>query len=172
MIKTAFYDTKEYDKPSFEKYGQTHDIKFRFLETKLNEDTVELANGCDAVCVFVNDSVSAKVIERLYEMGVKLIALRSAGYNNVDCNGWQTKYMTTKWGTCNTKTGKIWINLQLAKKPFECLDYVLLHELAHLRVKDHRPEFTAILDEFMPYWRDIRKELNDSTLDYLPEAFE
>ena len=84
MIKTAFYDTKEYDKPSFEKYGQTHDIKFRFLETKLNEDTVELANGCDAVCVFVNDSVSAKVIERLYEMGVKLIALRSAGYNNVD----------------------------------------------------------------------------------------
>ena len=53
-----------------------------------------------------------------------------------------------------------------------CLDYVLLHELAHLRVKDHRPEFTAILDEFMPYWRDIRKELNDSTLDYLPEAVE
>ncbi len=84
MITVAFYDTKEYDKPSFEKYGQTHDIQFRFLETKLNEDTVELANGCDAACVFVNDSVSAKVIERLYEMGVKLIALRSAGYNNVD----------------------------------------------------------------------------------------
>ena len=84
MIKAAFYDTKEYDKPSFEKYGQTHGIQFRFLETKLNEDTVELANGCDAVCVFVNDSVSAKVIDRLYEMGVKLIALRSAGYNNVN----------------------------------------------------------------------------------------
>ena len=82
MIKAAFYDTKEYDKPSFEKYGQIHDIQFRFLETKLNEDTVELANGCDAVCVFVNDSVSAKVIDRLYEMGVKLIALRSAGAYN------------------------------------------------------------------------------------------
>ena len=86
------------------------------------------------------------------------------------CNSWQTKYMTTKWGTCNTNSGKIWVNLQMAKKPFECLDYVLLHELAHLRVKDHGPEFTAILDEFMPYWRDIRKELNDSTLDYLPES--
>ena len=84
MIKTAFYDTKEYDKPSFEKYGQIHDVQFRFLEAKLNEDTVELANGCDAVCVFVNDSVNAKLIDRLYEMGVKLIALRSAGYNNVD----------------------------------------------------------------------------------------
>lgn len=84
MIKTAFYDTKNYDRPSFERYGQQHDVQFRFLETKLNEDTVELANGCDAVCVFVNDTVNAKVIDRLYEMGVRLIALRSAGYNNVD----------------------------------------------------------------------------------------
>ena len=84
MIRVAFFDTKTYDKPSFEKYGSLHDIQFRFLETKLNEDTVELARGCDAVCVFVNDNVTAAVIEKLYEYGVKLIALRSAGYNNVD----------------------------------------------------------------------------------------
>jgi D-lactate dehydrogenase len=84
MIKTAFYDAKEYDKPSFEHYGNLHDMQFRFLETKLNEDTVDLARGCDAVCVFVNDTVNAAVIEKLYEYGVKLIALRSAGYNNVD----------------------------------------------------------------------------------------
>ena len=84
MIKVAFFDTKAYDKPSFEHYGQLHDMQFRFLETKLNEDTVELARGCDAVCVFVNDTVNAKVIDQLHEMGVKLIALRSAGYDNVD----------------------------------------------------------------------------------------
>ena len=84
MIKVAFFDTKAYDKPSFEHYGQLHDMQFRFLETKLNEDTVELARGCDVVCVFVNDTVNAKVIDQLHEMGVKLIALRSAGYNNVD----------------------------------------------------------------------------------------
>ncbi len=84
MIKTAFYDAKEYDRNSFEKYGHAYDIQFRFLETKLNEDTVALAKGCDAVCVFVNDNVNAKVIDSLYEMGVRLIALRSAGYNNVD----------------------------------------------------------------------------------------
>ena len=84
MIKVAFFDTKAYDKPSFEHYGQLHDMQFRFLETKLNEDTVELARGCDAVCVFVNDTVNAKVIDQLHGMGVKLIALRSAGYNNVD----------------------------------------------------------------------------------------
>ena len=84
MIKTAFYDAKEYDKPSFELYGNLHGIQFRFLETKLNEDTVDLAKGCDAVCVFVNDTVNAAVIDQLYRHGVKMVALRSAGYNNVD----------------------------------------------------------------------------------------
>ena len=84
MIKVAFFDTKAYDKPAFEQNGKLHDVQFRFFETKLNEDTVELAKGCDAVCVFVNDAVNAAVIDRLYEYGVRLIALRSAGYNNVD----------------------------------------------------------------------------------------
>ena len=84
MVKAALFDAKAYDKPSFAYYGGLRDVEFRFLETKLNEDTVELARGCDAVCVFVNDTVNAAVIDKLYEYGVKLIALRSAGYNNVD----------------------------------------------------------------------------------------
>lgn len=84
MIKVAFYDAKPYDKPSFEKYGKLHDMQFRFLETKLNGDTAALSAGCDAVCIFVNDTANAAVINKLYENGVKLIALRSAGYNNVD----------------------------------------------------------------------------------------
>ena len=84
MIQVAFYDTKEYDKAAFEPYGAQKDIRFRFLETKLDADTVALAEGCDAVCVFVNDQVDAAVIDRLHHYGVRLIALRSAGYNNVD----------------------------------------------------------------------------------------
>ena len=83
------------------------------------------------------------------------------------CSSWQSKYMTTKWGTCNTSTRKIWLNLQLAKKPIECLEYVILHELAHLKVKNHSADFVAILDQYMPYWRELKKQLNDSTLDYL-----
>ena len=84
MIEVAFFDAKAYDKPSFDRYGSLQDVRFKYLETKLNEDTVDLARGCDAVCVFVNDTVNAAVIDRLYEYGVRLIALRSAGYNNVD----------------------------------------------------------------------------------------
>ncbi len=83
-MKFAFFDTKPYDVPWFEKHGKEKGIEFKFYESKLNRDTVELAHGCDGVCVFVNDTVDANVIDRLYEMGIRLIALRCAGYNNVD----------------------------------------------------------------------------------------
>ncbi len=83
-MKIAFFDAKPYDKPSFEKYGEAAGIKFKFFETKLTEDTAELANGYDGVCVFVNDTVNAAVIDRLYAGGCRTIALRCAGYNNVD----------------------------------------------------------------------------------------
>ena len=84
MIKIAFYDTKAYDIPSFEKYGKERGIEFKFFDSMLNEDTVMLANGFDGVCVFVNDTVNEAVIDKLYEIGIKLILLRCAGFNNVD----------------------------------------------------------------------------------------
>ena len=84
MIKIAFYDTKNYDKPSFEKYGLERGIEFKFFESPLNEDTAALSQGFDGVCCFVNDNVNKEVIEKLYENGIKLIALRCAGFNNVD----------------------------------------------------------------------------------------
>ena len=83
-MKIAFFDTKPYDKQSFEAAVVGSDIQFKFYETKLNEDTVDLARGCDGVCVFVNDTVNAAVIDRLCEMGVGIVALRCAGFNNVD----------------------------------------------------------------------------------------
>ncbi len=83
-MKIAFFDTKPYDRPSFLKYGEEYGIKFKFFETKLNEDTVDLAHGYDGVCAFVNDTVDKGVIDRLYDMGIKVLALRCAGFNNVD----------------------------------------------------------------------------------------
>ena len=85
------------------------------------------------------------------------------------CDSWQTKYMTTRWGTCNTNTRKIWLNLQLAKKPIECLEYVILHELAHLKIKGHNKEFVGLLDKYMPYWRETRRLLNELKLDYMED---
>lgn len=82
-MKIALFDAKPYDIESFEKYI-SDDVKIKFFETKLNEDTVELANGFDGICIFVNDTANAEVIDALYNMGVKFIALRCAGFNNVD----------------------------------------------------------------------------------------
>ena len=83
-MKIAFFDTKPYDRPAFLKYGEQYGITFKFFEAKLNEDTVELARGFDGVTVFVNDMVNAAVIDRLVELGVSVIALRCAGFNNID----------------------------------------------------------------------------------------
>ena len=83
-MTVAFFDTKEYDRASFERAGAQNGISFRFYETRLTADTVSLAEGTDAVCAFVNDDVNAEVIDRLVSFGIKVLALRSAGYNNVD----------------------------------------------------------------------------------------
>ena len=83
-MKIAFFDTKPYDRPAFDKYAAKQGAKIKYFETKLNADTAELAAGYDAVCVFVNDSVDAAVIDRLAALGVGAVLLRCAGFNNVD----------------------------------------------------------------------------------------
>ncbi|MBQ0083177.1 MAG: 2-hydroxyacid dehydrogenase [Clostridiales bacterium] len=83
-MKIAFFDSKPYDIESFEKQNQNGEFEFKFFETKLNADTASLAHGFDAVCIFVNDIADSTVIDILCEMGIKLILLRCAGFNNVD----------------------------------------------------------------------------------------
>lgn len=85
-MKIAFFDTKPYDKELFDKYNSDYNFEFKYFETKLNEETAPLAKDYDVVCVFVNDDVNSNTIDILVENGVKLIALRCAGYNNVDIN--------------------------------------------------------------------------------------
>lgn len=75
-------------------------------------------------------------------------------------SGWTVRNMTSRWGSCNTQTGRITLNLQLCKYPLPCLEYVILHELAHLEVRGHGAAFKAILDRYMPSWKARRKLLN------------
>lgn len=89
-MKLAFFDTKSYDIPGFDRYGIPAGVEIKYFEPNLNRDTVTLAAGFDAVCVFVNDTVDAVVVEKLCQLGVKAIVLRCAGFNNVDikaCEG-------------------------------------------------------------------------------------
>lgn len=86
MIKIAFFDTKEYDTEVFDEYNKNYGYEITYLKSKLSSETAPLAQGFDVVCVFVNDIVDKRTIEILKECGVKLLALRCAGYNNVDIN--------------------------------------------------------------------------------------
>jgi D-lactate dehydrogenase len=85
-LKIAFFDTKKYDRNFFEKANQQYNFDIDYFEEHLNNRTVNLAAGHEVICIFVNDIVTAKMLDRLVEEGVKLIALRSAGFNNVDLN--------------------------------------------------------------------------------------
>ena len=90
-MKLAFFDAKTYDMPGFNACAKDTELEIKYFETRLNEDTVSLAAGYDAVCVFVNDTVNAAVVEKLYSYGIKLIVLRCAGFNNVDMAACQGK---------------------------------------------------------------------------------
>ena len=76
------------------------------------------------------------------------------------------KKMKTKWGTCNPKDRRIWLNLELAKKPLHCIDYVFVHELVHLIEKNHSERFMQFLESVLPHWQSNKEELNKGALGY------
>lgn len=78
----------------------------------------------------------------------------------VSAREWRIKNMKTKWGTCNVRDRRIWLNLQLVQYPPRCLDYVMAHELAHLIEPSHNAVFKAAMNRFMPDWQAVKKELN------------
>lgn len=81
------------------------------------------------------------------------------------------KRMRTKWGTCNAAGNRIWLNLELAKKPPHCIDYIILHELVHFQHRTHGEAFVEAISRLMPHWRSIRAELNSLPLAHESWAF-
>lgn len=74
------------------------------------------------------------------------------------------KKMKTKWGTCNREAGRIWLNLEMAKKPLHCIEYITVHEMVHLLERKHNEVFISYMDKFLPKWRFYKEELNKSPL--------
>ena len=80
---------------------------------------------------------------------------------NLKVHDWGVRQMKTKWSSCNVDDARIWVNLELAKKPLHCLEYAILHEILHLKERTHNDRFVALLDNYMPAWKKIREELNE-----------
>ncbi|MBK8656988.1 MAG: M48 family metallopeptidase [Haliscomenobacter sp.] len=85
----------------------------------------------------------------------------------VELMDWGVKSMRTKWGTCNPDARRIWLNLELAKKPIPCLEYIIVHEMVHLLERRHNARFVAYMDRFLPQWRNYKETLNGGVRGYV-----
>lgn len=79
---------------------------------------------------------------------------------NLKVYDWQVRQMKTKWGSCNIEKKRIWLNLELAKKPIHCLEYIIVHEMVHLLERHHNDNFIYYLDMYLPNWKQLKSELN------------
>lgn len=95
---------------------------------------------------------------------IPLLAAKWQKALGVRARHWSIKKMKTKWGSCSIEAGRIWLNLELAKKPLRCIEYIVVHELVHLIERQHGERFTALMDRHLPDWPQRRAELQRSVL--------
>ena len=111
-----------------------------------------------------------KIFENYYRLELNNIILKSVKKwekkVGVKIKQVKIKKMKTKWGTCNDKDKRIWLNLELAKKPFHCIDYVFVHELVHLKERKHNDRFMQLLESAYPKWKQHKEELNQGILSH------
>ncbi|SDD13637.1 hypothetical protein SAMN04488104_101620 [Algoriphagus faecimaris] len=152
--------------------GESHYFQGRryILEVKEQEgySKVELTGAKRIVLKVKKNSTvddKAKIIKEWYRKELKHqippLLEKWEKVIGVKVDDWGVKQMKTKWGACNTEAKRIWLNLELAKKPPICLEYILVHELVHLHERSHNDRFIALMNEFMPKWRLYRDELNN-----------
>ena len=84
----------------------------------------------------------------------------------VQADKWGIRKMKTKWGSCKRETRQIWLNLELAKKPLQCIEYVIVHELLHLLERNHKQKFKILLDRHMPAWQEYKNQRNNAILSF------
>ena len=111
-----------------------------------------------------------KIMDNFYRSELKkqipILANKWEKITKIKVKEFRIKKMKTKWGSCSQKNKRIWINLELAKKPLHCLEYIMVYEITHLIEKNHTAKFRMTLDSFMPQWTQYKEELNKSALGY------
>ena len=155
--------------------GETHFFLGRGYRLRVNEHAgtpaVHLAGNATLVLEVRPGTCAAKrqlVLERWYRHQLRRLSepmvhkwQEELGVQPAD---WGIRRMKTKWGSCSAQTGRIWLNLELAKKPVSCIEYVITHELVHLLERRHGPRFVAIMDGSLHDWRLRRDQLNGAPL--------
>ena len=156
--------------------GETHYLwgrryRLEAIESDtLKSQTIKLKSGKLILTVNTgaSDEVKLKLLTEYYRGRLKARAPdlidKWSKKTGVTISDWQIRKMKTKWGSCNIEEGNIRLNLDLAKKPLPCLEYIILHELLHFKERQHNDRFKALLDIHMPDWRSRRDLLNQMPL--------
>ena len=145
--------------------GQRYRLKVLFNNAPAKVEV----QGNEYIKLYVREGTSkerrAEVLREWYRLEFKsmlppLIA-KWEQVLGVKANKWEVKQMKTLWGSCNHRTKNIIFNLELIKKPVHCIEYIIVHELLHIRVRLHDAEYTALLNRYFPNWRILKDELNE-----------
>ncbi|MCD4736912.1 MAG: M48 family metallopeptidase [Bacteroidales bacterium] len=126
----------------------------------------------DTIYLYIRDindrNRKQKVVDQWYRKNlneiIPALIIKWEKVIGVKVNEVRIRKMRTRWGTCNPKAGRIWINLELAKMPPYLLEYIIVHELTHLIELSHNKRFRSLMDQFLPNWRTLRKELNKKSI--------
>jgi predicted metal-dependent hydrolase len=155
--------------------GESHSFlgrRYRLRVHEQDEPARVALRGVASLDLFVRPGSNAEqrqaVLLRWYRAQLKLLIppllARWQPILRVRATAWGVKRMKTKWGSCNAAAARLWFNLELAKKPVRCLEYIVLHELAHLRQRHHDEKFIALMDKHLPQWRHARDVLRATPL--------
>lgn len=129
-------------------------VRGRFIEMKVRHATTSIQRD--------------RVLQQWYRRQLKQLILALVDKWQValavNLAEWGVKRMKTRWGTCNAEARRIWLNLELAKKPVQCVEYIVIHELVHILNRHHDDHFVALMNKYLPQWRAHRATLNAEPL--------
>ena len=151
--------------------GQRYLLQIAELDKKQRKNCIVL-QGRSTMIIYVKPNTTSEkrleIIQKWYREQLKALIPtmldKWTAIVGVEVTDWGIKKMKTKWGSCNIEEKRIWLNLELVKKPLHCIEYIIVHELVHLLERNHSDRFKSILDKVMPQWRLFRDELNSLPL--------
>lgn len=175
-IKKHIKSFREQERQSPREYvsGESHYLRGKRYLMKVetaNRPKIEIRNK-KYIFFYVPEYYSKEQRERYCEnwlrkelrKDLEILVPKWEGIMGLKINEVRIKKMKTKWGSCNPIAKRVWINLELIKKPQKYLEYVIVHELAHLINRKHNKRFKAIMDKYMPGWETYRRDLNEFIL--------
>ena len=156
--------------------GESHYLfgKRYLLDVKYENTKHKIIKKHSKLLIFVKENTTRenrlKVLEKYYRdnLNIELDKLINKWLNIIDIgiNSWKIQKMKTKWGSCNIESKRLLFNLELAKVPLDCIEYIVVHEILHLKERHHNDNFKTLMDKYISDWQNRKENLKLCSIDY------